>query len=242
MKQSIVFITLLFIIGTSSCKKDHLCIDGSGNVTTENIYAPDFNGVKVKGSMEVRIQEGETQSVVAIGHPNIIDKLQLDVVNGILKIDLENDCYGDYELAIQITTPTIEKIMLSGSGGIDVWSMANDSDLRVDLSGSGSITLNEMTGVQNLEVLIDGSGTIRGHQDFPDLINLTVEIDGSGDFKGFDIVTDNCSIDISGSGDCRVHVEENLEVDIHGSGNVHYIGYPTIDLEISGSGNLIDAN
>jgi hypothetical protein len=211
-------------------------------VRSEVLFAPAFDGIRAKGSFNVFIEHGENQEVRAVGHPNIINRLQLDLVGDILNIDLESDCYRDFELAIYITTPSIETVLLDGSGDIDISTMENDSNLNLEINGSGSIDFNEFTGVTNLNVSIDGSGTIRGFADFPDLTNLHVDIEGSGDYRGFDVITENCVVHIEGSGDCRVHVTENLDVNIAGSGNVYYKGNPVITTDISGSGDIINSN
>ncbi len=225
----------------SSCDKND-CIPGEGPVISETLFAPDFDGVRVNGNLDVFIEHGDTQEVTAIGHPNIIDRLRLDEVGDILIIELENDCYRDYELAIYITTPNIERVELDGSGMVDIAPMENETDLSLELNGSGDIQFQSFTGVVNLSVEIDGSGTVRGFDAFPDLVNLDIDIEGSGDYRGFDVITENCIVDISGSGDCRVHVLENLDVTINGSGDVFYRGYPNINSTINGSGDIIDAN
>ena len=60
--------------------------------------------------------------------------------------------------------------------------------------------------------------------------------------KAFDLEVGTCSINITGVGDCEVHVRDSLTVDIIGVGNVYYLGQPSITSSISGVGALIDAN
>jgi hypothetical protein len=238
LKYSLLFALLVLLV---SCDKDD-CIKGSGSVVSESLFAPSFDAIKVKGSMDVFIEDGPDQEVVAVGHPNIIDHLIIDEIGGTLIIDLENDCYRDYELAIYITTPFIERIELDGSGDIEIDSFEMDNDLELEIEGSGNIDFNGLAGVDNLEVQIEGSGTVRGHSSWAELTNLYISIEGSGDYRGFDVLTENCDIDITGSGDCRVFVSENLNVDISGSGNVYYKGNPVITSSIQGSGSVIDSN
>lgn len=225
----------------SSCAKED-CVEGTGPVGTEVLYTASFEGIRSEASIDIFIENGDTQEVRAVGHANIIDRLQLDVMGDILHIDLQSDCYRDYELALYITTPNIEKVYLDGSGSIDIDPMENESDLLIDIQGSGQVTMDAISGVQNLDVRIDGSGTVRAFDDFPDLVNLNIDIEGSGDYRGFDLITENCEVSIDGSGDCRVHVTENLDVNIQGSGDVYYRGTPNISSNISGSGDLVNAN
>ncbi len=242
MKQTTFFLALaLIVISLSSCHK-HDCIEGRGSIGSEVLFAPAFDGIRAKGSFNVFIEHGAEQEVRAVGHQNIIDRLQLDLVGDILNIDLQSDCYRDYELAIYITTPSIEKVFLDGSGDIDISPMDNESDLFLEINGSGRIDFDEFAGVNNLDVRIDGSGTVTGFADFPDLIDLNIDIEGSGDYRGFDVITESCEIQISGSGNCQVHVTENLDVVIEGSGSVYYKGDPLITADITGSGEIVDSN
>jgi hypothetical protein len=241
MRKLIFLLAVLSLSVLTSCDKED-CIRGEGSVISETLYAPDFEGIRVNGSLDVFIEHGETQEVIAIGHPNIIDRVRLDEIGDILIIELESDCYRDYELAIYITTPNLERVELDGSGMVDIGPMENETDLSLELNGSGDIQFQSFTGVSNLIVEIDGSGTVRGFDDFPDLVNLDIDIEGSGDYRGFDVITENCIVDISGSGDCRVHVLENLDVTINGSGDVFYRGFPNISSTINGSGDIINAN
>jgi hypothetical protein len=243
MYKRILFFTALAILTSmSSCRKDDGCTKGSGTITSEILYSPEFTGVKASGSFDIVIQQGEEHKIEAIGHPNIIDRIQTDVSGDLLTIDLESGCFRDFELAMHITLPSIDRLLLDGSGNINVLAMENDSDLEIDLRGSGDITLYEMELTQNLFVRIDGSGEVKTYAAFPDLINLEIDIEGSGDYRGFDTESENCTVSINGSGDVRTHANSTLDVEINGSGNVHYRGAPAITVDISGSGDLIDAN
>jgi len=239
---TILFCLAFCLMIMSSCNRDKNCVEGQGSIQSEILYTGSFTGVKAKGSMDIRIEEGDEFEVRAIGHPNIIDRLMTDVDDDILEIDLQNDCYKDYELGIEITMPMVEKLILDGSGSINVLAMENESDLTVELKGSGDIDLHSMEGTMNLDVSIDGSGQVDAHGPFSSLLNLDVEIAGSGDYKGFGVAAQNCLVTIDGSGDCRLTAIENLDVLIQGSGDVHYKGNPDIDFTSSGSGSLINAN
>lgn len=70
---------------------------------------------------------------------------------------------------------------------------------------------------------------------------LDIYITGAGNVDAFDMQVKDCSIRISGTGNCEVHVIEHLDVSISGVGNIWYRGNPTVDTDISGVGNIIPA-
>jgi hypothetical protein len=229
----------------TGCKKDNdnnVCIQGIGPIVTETLTVPSFTGINSLGSNNVIITQGAEQNVVAVGHENIIDLIETKVSGGIWDIELEDGCYNDYELTINITVPNIEEIQINGAGNIVVHDFVDQGDLNLEINGAGNIELNAFDGAENLSISIAGSGNIAGNDDFPALKNLNISITGSGNFSGFPINTNVCSINIAGSGDCEVFVNDVLNVVITGTGNVYYKGFPMINATITGTGNIYNSN
>lgn len=67
---------------------------------------------------------------------------------------------------------------------------------------------------------------------------LDIYISGTGNVDAFDMVVDDCNIQISGAGSCEVHVIENLDIVISGVGNIRYRGNPTVTTDVSGVGDI----
>lgn len=227
----------------TSCDKDNNCKSGSGTTTTRNLTLPSISEIDFQLAGEVIITQGVTQAIVVTGDENVVNDIDTDVDNGVWNIDFEKDCYDNYDLTIFITVPSINEVELSGSGNITLNDFeGQQNNLSLDISGSGSIFLSAFNGLQNMSVEISGSGNILASADIPTLKTLDIKISGSGSYDGFSIASDDCDINIPGSGNCKVTVNNNLDVKIGGSGNVYYKGYPTITTNISGSGAVIDAN
>lgn len=70
---------------------------------------------------------------------------------------------------------------------------------------------------------------------------LDIQISGTGDVYAFDMEVDECTIGISGVGNCEVNVLEKLQVMVSGVGNIFYKGSPDISSDISGVGNIVVA-
>ena len=71
---------------------------------------------------------------------------------------------------------------------------------------------------------------------------LDIYIEGTGNVSAFDMEVDDCTIRISGAGNCEVRVNNSLDVQVSGIGNVYYIGSPELSTDISGVGNVIAVN
>jgi len=68
---------------------------------------------------------------------------------------------------------------------------------------------------------------------------LDIYITGTGNVEAYDMVVNDCSIQISGAGNCQVHVINSLDVVISGVGNIWYRGTPSLTTDVSGVGNII---
>ncbi|TFH28173.1 MAG: hypothetical protein E4H10_01350 [Bacteroidia bacterium] len=67
---------------------------------------------------------------------------------------------------------------------------------------------------------------------------LDILITGTGNVSAFDMEVNDCTIRISGAGNCEVNVTTSLDVLISGVGNVLYMGDPSVTSEVSGVGNV----
>lgn len=243
LKRSSFILILLISIVIMSCGENPFCIEGEGTVTTEILNVSNFDGIDLSFSDDVVIKQGATLEVKAIGHPNIIEKINTSVSNNIWEVNFsDNECYQNYQLSIEITTPNISSMKVSGSGDLMVENFINQNNLRIDLTGSGGLTLNDFEGITSLDVDISGSGNLVANRDITTLNTLDLNVSGSGDYLGFGISSTDCSVKVSGSGDCEVSAVNTLNANISGSGDISYKGTPTITQTITGSGSLIDEN
>ena len=241
-KGSIILILILSIL-IAGCEKSIFCIQGEGTIITEVLNVSNFDGIDLSFSGNVVIRQGATLEVKATGHPNIIDKINTSVANNIWEIDfVDNNCYQNDQLSIEITMPSISSIRVSGSGDLTVENFINQNNLRIDVTGSGDMTLNDFEGVTNLDIDISGSGNLVANRDITTLNTLDLDVSGSGDYSGFAISSNDCTVNVSGSGDGEVSATNTLNANISGSGDLSYRGTPSVTQNITGSGSLINAN
>jgi hypothetical protein len=85
-------------------------------------------------------------------------------------------------------------------------------------------------------VAVTGAGMFELEGDKQDYLHIYIT--GAGDVKAFDMEVDDCLIQITGTGNCEVHVTNSLDVQVSGVGNVFYKGDPSISSDISGVGNI----
>lgn len=213
------------------------CVDGDGPIVDEIISLSDFSGISLNLPIEVIVKQGDVQEVRVEGKQNIIDELERDIRNGVWEIETR-DCVRDIgNMKIFITIPEIRELTIAGSGEIFGENVFIVQDVELRISGSGDMDL-AMEG-DDYEVTITGSGNIKleGLAD-----ELDLKITGSGDVSAFNLDAARARIEITGSGNAEVQVQDELDVKISGSGDVRYKGNPNLDVSISGSGRVVDAN
>lgn len=240
MLSTLVFLLCLSLSTAASAQKLwDKGIKGEGPIVTKTLELDNFTGFELSLSANVELMKGSTQSVRVEGQQNIIDNIETDVQNGFWKIEFDKNVSNHKDLKIYITLPTVDKIQVSGSGDIIGKSKFTGLDkLRLAISGSGNIDIEAET--KTLECKISGSGGIEvaGTSNTQE-----IAISGSGDVNSYNLITNSCTVKVSGSGDCKVHATESLEVNVVGSGDVYYKGKPnSVRSKVMGSGDVVAAN
>jgi hypothetical protein len=235
-KQFYFIITLaLSILILNSCENSWMnCIRGDEDVTDEQRDVDAFHEIELDGSFDVYINIGQVTKVIVEAEENLIDYIETRVSNGRLEIDTRrNRCIRNNEpMRIYVSTPSLDKIELNGSGKIECTGLATDM-LEIDLDGSGDIFVD--LDAEFIDADISGSGEIE-FEGFAEEVDF--RISGSGEINALDLLVHEAFATISGSGDMYLHVLELLDIKITGSGDVYYNGNPIVNSTITGSGNV----
>ena len=249
-----VCLALLFIMITVS-QIDAQRFKGEGPIVKKTLNLNSFHSITINSSMDVKLKQGATQSVVAEGNSNIIERIKTEVSNGTWKADLMKGNYSFKKLIVHITIPNLEKLKISGSGDIMVDHFETDNlgiyingsgdiafnnglhidrELDIAVSGSGDIMVKDLN-VQSTNCRISGSGDIHltGKSE-----NAQYRIAGTGDVDAMNLMTSNADININGSGDVHLHASNQLDVSVNGSGDVYYKGNANVKSSINGSGDI----
>lgn len=218
MKRLFALSCLTLIILFVSCDSDET-INGSGNLITESRDLDPFTKISSEGIFEVKVNQGQVQSVEIRADDNVMDQVRTRVVNNELQLYLEEGfSYNGITLEATITATSLDGLFNSGAGNMTISDIDEEGTFNIGNFGSGNIS-------------IEGSAT-----------DLNIRNEGSGDILAFDFIVENCSLNLEGSGSAEVNCTESLDVTIEGSGNVYYKGNPTVNTQISGSGRVVDAN
>ena len=211
-------------------------VRGSGNMVVEGRVLDSFSRIEVEGSTNVFLSQGANQLVEIEADDNIVPIITTQVRGGELEISTSRNFRSSNPVNVYITIPEITSISVDGSGDVFGENELGGDNLELEVSGSGNMDL-ELYYAQ-LDVESNGSGDF---QLFGEVDDQVIRISGSGNYQARDLVSKNCDIRISGSGDAAVFASELLQAEIRGSGNILYYGGPQVESAVSGSGNVISA-
>ena len=146
-----------------------------------------------------------------------------------------NQMYRNINVKVYVSAPSLNRLYVSGSGSITSNGTLTDAD-QIELKVSGSGDLNSLVDAPLVSAGVSGSGTLtlRGRtKDF------NCSVSGSGDLKCTDLLSENTTANVSGSGTAHVFASVNLNAKVSGSGDIVYSGNPASPvIHKSGSGSV----
>jgi len=198
-----------------------------------------FDKVMLAGPHDVVVTVGPAYSVRAEGDRETLDKLDIRVEGGGLKIGMKK---GDWssgwnkdrpKTTIFVSLPAIRGAAIAGSGDMRVDRVeANRFDASI--AGSGNLDVAALRAGE-AGFSIAGSGDIRAAGQAR---RAVVEIAGAGDIDLERLETRTASVEIVGSGDVRMKAMETADVSITGSGDVVMSGTARCTVNKRGSGSV----
>lgn len=236
MKKTALILALLLVTMTNAQKKNNKKIKGNGNQTTITRTTPEYEEISAKGSFKVTLVSGKEGTITLKGDENLLEYIETEVQDNILKIYTKKDFSFTGRENIVITVPfeKISAVGFAGSGDIETQDAINAEKLELKLAGSGDGVF--AVNSSNLKVALAGSGDLK-------ITGTTQELEaklaGSGDVECSKLEAQNADVSVAGSGDLKVNCIKNLMARVAGSGDIYYKGKPeSIDSKVAGSGNI----
>jgi len=231
---------LILSISGAAIAKPHAAVTTSFSEVVDR-HLSGFRAVDVAGSFDVYITQGSTESVKVEAPSELMPRIITEVENGTLRVYNKNDGFrwGDVwghhkKIVVYVVAKNLNSISLTGSGDAFFKDGINANAMRLNISGSG-----DMTGridAKSVDCSISGSGDMKltGHAE-----TSSVNLVGSGDYEARSLVTVNCAVRVTGSGDAQVNASEKIDAQVSGSGDVRYTGSArSVNAHKSGSGDI----
>ena len=238
MKKFVLMIAMLVSLN-SIAQLNWFKVEGNGVHKKETREVGSFSGVASSGSWDVMLAYGNSSSIQIEGDENLLEYIETKVENGKLNIRARKsgNIRSKNKIVVYVTISQIKGLYQSGSGDmIGKGNFSNSGTTNVGVSGSGSIKV-DFERFNKIDASISGSGSIilKGSS-----TEVDARISGSGSINCKEVVTDDVTATISGSGNIRVQANTSIDARIAGSGNIYYTGgAKNVRTQKAGSGRVV---
>lgn len=148
-------------------------------MATETIPVASFRNVELRGGGEVTLVPGPQQRVTILEGSSAYTRIRVDH-SGKLWIDACNaSCPRHYELRIEIQSPRVPGLGISGGGSIHAaGGFAPQDDIAVGINGGGKVDVRAVEG-REVAVGVNGGGLalVRARS------SLSVGVNGGGEVR-----------------------------------------------------------
>ena len=147
----------------------------------ENLPVPDFRSVQLRGGGEVTVRPGPVQRVTIVDGSSQFTTVRVER-NGQLRIDACNyRCPGHYRLRIEIQSPRVPDLAVSGGGAIRAsGGFSATAHLSAAVNGGGSIDARAVDAA-NVSAAVNGGG----HISVRPRHTLSAAVNGGGEVRYF---------------------------------------------------------
>lgn len=216
-------------------------VQPSGVQGNRSFAASGFDKVALRGPDKVIVRVGPAASVSAAGDTAVLDQLEIEVVDGTLRVDRKDREGGngfgwrsrEGSATVTVTLPVLTAASVAGSGDMEV-DRAEATSFDASIAGSGNLSIGSLTA-EAADISIAGSGdaSVAGQAR-----RIDIAIAGSGNVDASGLKSERADISIAGSGNARAGVDGEAEISIMGSGDVEITGNATCDVSKLGSGDV----
>ncbi|PKL82952.1 MAG: hypothetical protein CVV24_07425 [Ignavibacteriae bacterium HGW-Ignavibacteriae-3] len=212
MKVKLISFALLFAFIATGC--GFWGVRGNGRIKDESRNVGEFSRIDAGGAFTIRVKVGNNTSLNVSAEENLLGFIRTRVSGNTLEIDTRKNISPRKEVIIEITTPVLDRIEVSGANNVNVDNISTD-EFHVELSGAGNI---------------DMSGEVE---------KLKAELSGAGNINAKNLKAKDVRISVSGAASANVFASRSLDASVSGVGSIDYYGNPQkTKTDVSGVGSI----
>ncbi|NNM76860.1 DUF2807 domain-containing protein [Sphingomonas sp. ID1715] len=222
----------------SACGVVHAEGGDGGPSGSRSFSVRGFDRVELRGSDNVIVKVGGAESVTATGPQDVLDRLEIEVVDGKLRVGREGKWHFGWSrdrgsAVVTVTLPRLRGASIAGSGDMKV-DRVQATSFEGAVAGSGNLAIGTLQAdAASFDIAGSGGTSLTGQAK-----SIEVSIAGSGSLSAQGLKAERAKISIAGSGDVRAQVSGEADVSILGSGDVELVGNPRCKVSKMGSGNV----
>ncbi|WP_205499750.1 PspC domain-containing protein [Rufibacter psychrotolerans] len=198
----------------------------------------DFTEVEAGGAYHIRVRQSFRHHVRVTGSSKELEKLELRVQDGVLKISRDSEFLKLWEVGknpvlIEVETPDLSLISLSGAAKAEVIGFAPEN-FTIKQTGASEVAINVSTG--RLELSLSGASRtlLKGYAD-----DFSISGSGASNIDASKLVAKRAEVDLSGASQGLVNVKEHLRAEASGASSIEYLGeVQQVDMDQSGGSHI----
>ena len=211
---------------------------GDGRAAARDYTVGDFDSVSLVGPHDVFVSVGGPAAVRAEGDAKAIERLNIRVEAGDLKIGVKDRAWLGFgrerpRVVIHVTLPSLAAATIGGSGDMRI-DKVDGGAFAATIGGSGDMAIGQLQA-RRAEFSIAGSGGIEAAGKVQEA-NLSIA--GSGDIKAGRLESQVASVAIVGSGNVHARAMKSVDISVMGSGDVAISGTAKCRTSKMGSGSV----
>lgn len=235
MKKMIGLLVGMFFTCVGLYAQDQMVLDEHAQLRAIN---GSFDKIEVSHNIKLVLsQSNETALAVSATEERFIAEIKTEVENNVLKISkLGNKSWSEKnrQYTVYVSFNEIKMLKASGAAEIIVIGAVRAASLSIDLSGATEIRGTFRIDSLNLTMSGASEANLNGKVDV-----LNLQCSGASDLEGYNMIAENCKVDVSGASDVYITSNKSLVGNASGASNVFYKGASTVtDLKKSGASEI----
>lgn len=237
--QKNFLITLFLIIVTYSCTINlGDSIEGNGNVVNEDRAVQSFHGISVENGIDVYITQTNQEKLLLIADENLLDIIETEVQDGILRIGSRENIRKASSLKIELSYVNLDFIKISSAGDVKGNNKLTTDNIEIRLSSAGDLDLDLDANRIDCKISSSGDVNLAGTAKYFD-----ANLSSAGDLNAFDLITEECKVRVSSAGNAKVYAAQSLDLEASSAGDIRYKGDGKIvNLKTSSAGTIKKQN
>lgn len=210
---------------------------GEQKIVSRSFDHSGFHAVDNAGPYDVTVRRGAAFSISASGPREMIDRMEVSVQNGTLKLGWRKDDEKKRRWKenlpgtnVTVTLPALDAAILSGAGKLDI-DRIDGKQAELTLTGAGNLTVASIT-TGRLSLALRGAGKILASGGSAD--QLDAILNGAGQVDTTALSARDAKLALHGVGNIRVRATGRADIQVGGMGNAKVVG--TTDCKIHKTG------
>jgi hypothetical protein len=204
-------------------------IEPSGNIITNAVDVPPFNGIDASGSMSLLIRQGDQHKVVVRADDNLMEHIRTEVKDEVLNVTLRAWAGKNASIEVEVDMVEIGSLVAQSGARVHAEDGLKGKILHhVVNSGAKSWLAIDFDRLE-LEVSSGAEAIIRGR-----VREMTAKNNAGSMLDASSLEAENVKLTTSAGAQTDLFVTESLEVKANTGSMVNYTGNP-LHKEISAS-------